>query len=95
MKQKTQQERILDMLLVVQSGKHDIPESFLRRHPDGDGLSTRYFKQIMLISECNGLISELRAKGYDIETSEAKDGFGFAYHRLKVEKPAETLALRL
>lgn len=36
----------------------------------------------MLISECNGKISELRAKGYVIETSENKDKFGFVYHRL-------------
>lgn len=92
---KTQQQRILDMLRVVRDGDHDIPGEFLRQHPDGDGLSTRYFKQVMLVSECNGRISELRSKGYVIETSEAKDAFGFAYHRLKNEPQAETLALRL
>ena len=37
----------------------------------------------MLISECNGRISELRGKGYDIETSTVKDRYGFVYHRLK------------
>jgi hypothetical protein len=37
---------------------------------------------LMLISEVNGRISELRAKGYVIETSVGKDRYGFAYHRL-------------
>lgn len=32
----------------------------------------------MLISEVNGRISELRSKGYDIETSKGKDRYGFA-----------------
>ena len=40
-----------------------------RRHPDGDAISTRCFKQAMLISECNGRISELQAKGHIIQTS--------------------------
>ena len=30
------------------------------------GVSARYFKQVRLISECNGRKSELRAKGHDI-----------------------------
>jgi hypothetical protein len=37
----------------------------------------------MFISECNGRTSELRGKGPDIKTSEEKDDYGFAYHRLK------------
>jgi hypothetical protein len=85
MAEKSQQQRILDMLRVVRGGEHDIPGDFLRRHDKGDGLSTRYFKQVMLISECNGRISELRAKGYVIETSEAEDEYGFKYHRLVLE----------
>jgi hypothetical protein len=51
----------------------------------GDGVRARYFKQVLLVSECNGRISELRSKGYDIETSTQKDPYGFAYHRLTPE----------
>jgi hypothetical protein len=78
----TQQQRVLEILQALQ-GEHDIPEEFIRRHPTGDGISARYFKQVMLISECNGRISELRAKGYDIETSKEEDLHGFKFHRLK------------
>jgi hypothetical protein len=85
MKKPTQQERILDVLRQVRDGDHEIPEEFLRRHPTGDGLSSRYLKRVMYISECNGRISELRDRGYVIETSAEKDAFGFAYHRLVVE----------
>lgn len=42
---------------------------------------------MLLVSECNGRISELRSKGYDIETSKGKDKFGFAFHRLRPEGP--------
>jgi hypothetical protein len=41
----------------------------------------------MFISECNGRLLEIRAKGHDIETSKAKDKFGFVYHRLKDAAP--------
>lgn len=78
----TQQQRILQTLQALQSGDHDIPEIYIRRHPSGDGVSARYFKQVLFISECNGRISELRTKGYEIETSKAKDEYGFVYHRL-------------
>jgi hypothetical protein len=81
-KKPTQQERILKVLEAVQSGHHKIPEEYIRRHPCGDGISTRYFKQVMLVSECNGRISELRAKGYNIETSKVTDQWGFCFHRL-------------
>jgi hypothetical protein len=40
----------------------------------GDGISSRYFKQVMLISEVNGRISELRGKGYVIDVE--KDRWG-------------------
>jgi hypothetical protein len=63
-----------------------------RRHKSGDGLSARYFKQVMLISEVNGRISELRSKGYDIETGNVKDEHGFAYYRLKPGKAARCRA---
>ncbi|HEY9713624.1 MAG TPA: hypothetical protein V6C72_09145 [Chroococcales cyanobacterium] len=86
---KTQQERILDVLQAVRSGHHDIPEEYIRRHESGDGISTRYFKQVMLISEVNGRISELRSKGYVIETSGVEDRYGFKYHRL-MRVPAAT-----
>lgn len=88
MKQPTQQERILAVLRQVRSGDHDIPEEFLRRHPTGDGVSSRYFKRVLWITECNGRISELREKGYVIETSAEKDAFDFAYHRLSYERAA-------
>jgi hypothetical protein len=79
----TQQERILAVLRAVQSGEHEIPEQYIRRHPSGDGVSARYFKQVLFISECNGRISELRALGHEIDTSEQKDPYRFVYHRLK------------
>jgi hypothetical protein len=66
----TQEQRILATLQAVAAGKHDIPEEYIRRHPQGDGVSARYFKQQLLISECNGRISELRSKGHVIETSQ-------------------------
>lgn len=81
-KKLTQRERVVQTLLDVGRGLF---------HPDGyilvkDGhrwLSTRYFKQVLLVSECNGRISEARADGYDIATLESeKDAYGFAYHRL-------------
>jgi hypothetical protein len=58
-------------------------------------LSARYFKQVMLISEVNGRISELRGKGYGIDTSTEKDRFGFAYHRLSRVPAAKQAALAL
>lgn len=79
---QTQADRILAVLESLRDDTHQIPEEFIRRHPSGDGVSARYFKQVMLISECNGRISELRAKGYIIDTSKVKDAYGFAYHRL-------------
>jgi hypothetical protein len=89
---KTQQQRVLEVLQSLR-GDHDIPEEYIRRHPQGDGVSARYFKQAMLISEVNGRISELRGKGYEIETSTERDRYGFAYHRLVKQPrgPATTL----
>jgi hypothetical protein len=79
----TQQERILAILRNLAEDKLVVPEEFIRKHPTGDGISARYFKQAMFISECNGRISELRTKGHEIETSKAKDEYGFVYHRLR------------
>jgi hypothetical protein len=90
---KTQQQRIVEILQSVRSGHHEIPDEYLRHHPDGDGISTRYFKQMMFISECNGRMSELKDKGYVIETSTEKDRWGFAYHRLVKEPAAKQLSL--
>jgi hypothetical protein len=64
----TQQQRVLEVLQSLR-GEHDIPSEYIRHHAQGDGVSARYFKQVMLISEVNGRISELRAKGNVIETS--------------------------
>lgn len=78
----TQQQRVLEVLQSLRTD-HDIPEQYVRRHPSGDGVSARYFKQVMLISEVNGRISELRNKGHEVETSTERDRYGFSYHRLK------------
>jgi len=90
----TQQQKILVVLQSLQSGDHHIPEEYLRRHSSGDGVSARYFKQVLLVSECNGRISELRAKGCDIETSKQKDRYGFAYHRLNPQNVTSTSDFR-
>ena len=63
--------------------RHEQAETAIRHHETGDGISSRYFKQVMLISEVNGRISELRGKGYVIDTSEAEDRYSFKYHRLR------------
>lgn len=89
MKTAGQKERILKVLEDLQLGNTGIAEEYLRRHKTGIGVSARYFKQVMLISECNGRISELRAKGHEIETSREKDHYGFSFHRLKPKKTAE------
>lgn len=52
------------------------------READGGWVSTRYLKQQLLISECNGRLSELKNDGHDIETSTFKDEYGFRSHRL-------------
>ena len=88
---KTQQQRVLEVLQSLGTD-HDIPEEYMRRHPQGDGVSARYFKQVMLISEVNGRVSELRGKGYVIETSTEKDRYGFAFHRMKIEATRPTYA---
>ncbi len=48
----------------------------------GGWVSTRYFKQVMLISEVNGRLTELKNAGHTIETSDFRDEFGFRSHRL-------------
>jgi hypothetical protein len=55
----------------------------------------RYFKQQLLISECNGRISELRAEGYVIETLEQHDEYGFALHRLVSESAPAQITMPL
>lgn len=82
----TQGQKILQVLENLRDGLGEYPIEYIRVHPAGSGISARYFKQVMLISECNGRISELRGKGHNIETSKEKDRYGFAYHRLAPEK---------
>lgn len=72
MKKPTQQERVLKALLDAKGG----------------WVSTRHFKQVMLISEVNGRLSELKARGYEIETSDFTDEYGFRSHRIKLPDPA-------
>ncbi len=81
----TQQERILDVLKAIKEEGHKIPADFLFLDDSGLWVSGRYFKQRLLISEANGRVSELRAKGFNILTHAEKDNFGFAYHRLSDE----------
>lgn len=49
---------------------------------NGDWVSARVFKRDLWISECNARISELRKKGYNIETG-GTDDYGFALHRIE------------
>ena len=53
----------------------------------GEWVSASVFKRDMWISECNGRISELRNKGWDIQTGE-KDIHGFALHRI-IQQPQQ------
>lgn len=92
---QTQQERILGVLQALQTPEHKIPEQYLKRLPYGDAVSARYFKQVLLISECNGRISELRGKGHQIETTQEKDPYGFAYHRLRPEEAESRPRIRI
>jgi hypothetical protein len=89
----TQKQKILKVLEDLRDGVCEVPGQFIRRHPDGDGISTRYFKQVMLVSEANGRISELRNElrkiGLDIESSTEKDAYGFAYQRLTSLAPTQ------
>jgi hypothetical protein len=71
-KKPTQCERVLKVL----------------QDAEGKWVSNRHFKQVMLISEVNGRISELRGQGHIIETSEHRDDYGFSFHRLN---PKDTL----
>jgi len=86
----TQQTKILKVLEFVRDGSLQLPDEYVRRHPSGNGVSARYFKQVLLISEVNGRISELRAKGHNIETSVERDQWGFSYHRL-APVPTQTM----
>lgn len=93
MAEPSQKTRILKVLENLRAGVSDVPEEFIRRHPDGDGISTRYFKRVLWISECNGRISELRddlrTKGLTIESTDEKDAYGFAYQRLTALQPSQ------
>jgi hypothetical protein len=94
---QTQQQRILAVLEAVRDNTHTVPDEYIRHHSTGNGVSARYFKQVMLISEVNGRLSELRAKlrlrGMTIESSSEKDRHGFAYQRLVFVGAARTLAI--
>lgn len=82
MKKLTQREKILQVFKGVANGLIN-PVGYICIKDGHKWLSARYLKQVMLVSECNGRISELRADGHDILTLEGeKDTYGFAYHRL-------------
>lgn len=70
-KKPSQGERILKVLLDA----------------NGGWVSAKVFKIDMWITETNARISELRNKGYDVETKDERDEFGFAYHRIAVKEP--------
>lgn len=65
-KKPTQGERILKVLLDA----------------NGEWVSASYFKRDMWITETNARISELRNKGWNVETKDERDEHGFAYHRI-------------
>jgi hypothetical protein len=98
-KHLTQKQRIRQVLETVRAGTADIPSEYIRRHPSGDGVSARYFKQVMLISEANGRLTELRydlaKEGLRIEESTVRDAYGFCYHRLISEPKATRLAAKV
>jgi hypothetical protein len=52
-------------------------------HCPQKGIIFRYFKRVLWITECNGRVSELRGKGYDIKSSSERDAYGFVYLRLE------------
>jgi hypothetical protein len=54
----------------------------LRQNPEG--VSVRYMKRELMISETNGRISELRGRGYDIRPV-GTDEFGFSVQKLFAE----------
>jgi len=56
---------------------------------EGGWISAKVFKIDMMITETNARISELRNKGYDVETRDVRDEYGFAYHRIKVKEPKQ------
>ena len=93
MKQLTQQERVLAVLQQLRAQTHQIPSEYIRRHPTGDGVSVRYFKRVLWITEVNGRVSELRGKGYVIESSSERDPYGFVYLRLTKLPAAKQLQL--
>lgn len=75
------------------AGEHDIPEEYIRRHPDGDGVSVTYFKRVLWITEVNSRVAELRSKGYDIQSSSERDRHGFVYLRPVSVPAAKQMAL--
>jgi len=70
---KTQKQKVLEVL----------------QKAEGEWVSTRYFKQQMLISEINARLTNLKDDGHVIETSPFRDEYGFAFHRLKQPDPVQ------
>lgn len=80
----TQKQKVLKTLEAVRSGDHNIDEQYLFRHDGGDGVSSRFFKQVMFLSEVNARVHELQEDGFKIVSSKThKDPFGFVYYRLE------------
>ena len=71
----------MKVLEFVRDGSLQLSDEYVRRHPSGNGVSARYFKQVLFISEVNGRISELRAKGDKM--SEIVGALPFAASSLK------------
>lgn len=86
----TQHEKVLSMLKAVRAGTHNVPEEYMLRSQSGAGISSRYFKQVMFISEVNARVHELQRKGYQIRSStHHKDRHGFIYYRLEADAKVE------
>jgi hypothetical protein len=52
-----------------------------------------HYKRVLWITEVNGRVSELRSKGYDIQSSSERDSHGFVYLRLVRVPAAKQLPL--
>lgn len=73
---KTQCDKILEVLLAA----------------NGDWVNARKFVHEMWLSQCSARITELRHKGYKIETSPFRDCYRFVSYRLLTEPKQEVLA---
>lgn len=58
---------------------------------DGEWVNARVFIQQMFLSQTSARITELRHKGYAIETSDFRDSYRFVSYRLKLGEGQQAL----